>query len=943
MVSYMAWKTTHVQDAARQIAISLRQSLSGSPEARGVEHAVWCINGNGGRNLRGSGCALTALGEKRLTGKRYAKNVLLEWLNQLLNTTNAPNSRLSMLTVDGNANAADSQTQSCSIFTTLMTMVRNIGRSFVRARVEAAEVALKFIFGLNAIIIRRVSAYCVSTAIMQFMFLAIAPTSANAAPDTITSSVCFQDPQGNCLASGVITFDLNTNAKVIAGGQVAPLHVSVTLTSAGVIPGGTVLYGNDQLQPAGTYYNVRIYNSNGLLVSGSFPLIWVISGASPVDLSLITASSGSPDPGLANPVLQNPLGNQTITQPAATTFTIGGSGTYATTSAGTHSGTETFANVNSIINAAQQSGSDIGAKINNACASASGQTVWVPASSAGSFSTAILFNVTCRITFDQGLWTYTGSGTGMTACSTGDIPGIIVEGSGTPSLFGSTRGTGLILTNTAANGMDFQNCDNLVLRNFTIVGPNSGTGIGMQLSGNGGDTENVAVYHMGGDCMQLNGTRAQANNWQFRKSFCTQNGGKGFNTFGANANNATFDGTQAQQNGGCDYSISTFSNTFVGTNGTPPTAGPFENRYCFVGGTHNTGWIYSENPGGTDVSFDATSNYNFFRLMSGTVVSDSGTGNQYCFMSSNGAVPASCRYYQNALAYSTGATAMYSLHEYHGQDDLATQIIDGIFHKSGTSPRDGYTIRSYGSLNLISDANQTGVHDLRLYQGCLAADITTCNPSIDIDGSGNVQTPIGLNPGVVNTVDVGSTTLPYRNLFLGTAATNNFKFQPASTAAARTVNLWDFGANGPPTQNYPGLTILTSQYTNSTTGFTNVAGGNTLQFPVLANTTYTATCHLYYQAAATGGLNIEFTGPASPTTVIYGLNDPSAATTFNGSVATAYSTSLGQVVTTAATNFDAIVSFALINGANAGTVNLLAKSSAAVQLQIQAGSFCRVQ
>jgi|HubBroStandDraft_6_1064221.scaffolds.fasta_scaffold00134_26 hypothetical protein len=206
-----------------------------------------------------------------------------------------------------------------------------------------------------------------------------------------------------------------------------------------------------------------------------------------------------------------------------------------------------------------------------------------------------------------------------------------------------------------------------------------------------------------------------------------------------------------------------------------------------------------------------------------------------------------------------------------------------------------------------------------------------------------LQWPGSIVPAVAGTGDLGSTLLPYGNLWLGTAATNNFKFQPAATAAARVINLWDFGANGPSTQNYPGITILTSQYTNSTTGFTNVTGGNTLQFPVLANTTYTAECHLYYQSVALGGLNIEFTGPAAPTAVIYGLSEPTALGTTDNSVATAYSTSLGNVIVTAATNFDALVSFSLINGANAGTVNLLAKASTAVQLQIQAGSFCKVQ
>jgi hypothetical protein len=138
--------------------------------------------------------------------------------------------------------------------------------------------------------------------------------------------------------------------------------------------------------------------------------------------------------------------------------------------------------------------------------------------------------------------------------------------------------------------------------------------------------------------------------------------------------------------------------------------------------------------------------------------------------------------------------------------------------------------------------------------------------------------------------------------------------------------------------------ILTSQYTNSTTGFTNVTGGNNLAFAVNASTNYVMQCTLYYQAASTGGLNIEFTGPASPTAVTYGLDDPGTATTLAAvAVATSYSTSLGAAVGTASTNFPATVTLGLINGTTAGTVQMLAKSSAAVQLQIQAGSFCTMQ
>jgi len=135
---------------------------------------------------------------------------------------------------------------------------------------------------------------------------------------------------------------------------------------------------------------------------------------------------------------------------------------------------------------------------------------------------------------------------------------------------------------------------------------------------------------------------------------------------------------------------------------------------------------------------------------------------------------------------------------------------------------------------------------------------------------------------------------------------------------------------------------LTSQYTNSTNSFTNVTGGNTLAFTAAANTKYVGTCHLYYQAATTaGGLQIQFTGPASPTGLMISIIDPKSATTFVTGTSTTYSNSLGGAVTTATTNFEALVSIALQNGANAGTVNLQAADIAnAVQLQIQIGSYC---
>jgi len=48
-----------------------------------------------------------------------------------------------------------------------------------------------------------------------------------------------------------------------------------------------------------------------------------------------------------------------------------------------------------------------------------------------------------------------------------------------------------------------------------------------------------------------------------------------------------------------------------------------------------------------------------------------------------------------------------------------------------------------------------------------------------------------LAPASAGGADVGTAANPFGNLWLGTAATNNFKFQPAATAAARIISIPD--------------------------------------------------------------------------------------------------------------------------------------------------------
>jgi hypothetical protein len=136
---------------------------------------------------------------------------------------------------------------------------------------------------------------------------------------------------------------------------------------------------------------------------------------------------------------------------------------------------------------------------------------------------------------------------------------------------------------------------------------------------------------------------------------------------------------------------------------------------------------------------------------------------------------------------------------------------------------------------------------------------------------------------------------------------------------------------------------LTSDYTNSTTSLTNVTG---LGISVVANKTYHVTCQLYYQAASTGGLQVAFTAPASPTGLHVGAviqtNISNAQTTGDTTSVATKVPAAGVAVGTAATDFMATVEATLRNGSNAGTFQLQAASVAAAQLTIRTDSECLV-
>jgi len=142
----------------------------------------------------------------------------------------------------------------------------------------------------------------------------------------------------------------------------------------------------------------------------------------------------------------------------------------------------------------------------------------------------------------------------------------------------------------------------------------------------------------------------------------------------------------------------------------------------------------------------------------------------------------------------------------------------------------------------------------------------------------------------------------------------------------------------------PTKQTLTSTYTVSSSTLTNMTG---LSVPVAANTNYGIICFLTYQVSSTSTVpQINFTGPASPTSVLYSSVwqvSASAAPVFAGAVATAFSTTQGASPTAATTNFALLIHLGLLNGSTAGTVQLQGAASVSGSFTVQAGSWCAVQ
>jgi hypothetical protein len=189
-------------------------------------------------------------------------------------------------------------------------------------------------------------------------------------------------------------------------------------------------------------------------------------------------------------------------------------------------------------------------------------------------------------------------------------------------------------------------------------------------------------------------------------------------------------------------------------------------------------------------------------------------------------------------------------------------------------------------------------------------------------------TAMCLKPGsLVGTVIADSGTI---NTMAGSST--------ALTAMSTTLVLVQLaiGGGGPATQ------MLAAQYTNAaTTTYSTV-----FTFPVQPSQNIHVACQFYYQGSAVTAVpSIQFTGPAAPTSVRYGmratLTSGASPTYYDITTSAGYSTKLiPAAIVTTATDMNQTVTFDLQNGTTGGNVLLQAAPNGAGTLTYQVNSAC---
>jgi hypothetical protein len=399
-------------------------------------------------------------------------------------------------------------------------------------------------------------------------------------------------------------------------------------------------------------------------------------------------------------------------------------------------------------------------------AGSTGGTVFVPAGTP--FDTmGIKISHPVRLIFDQGTFTFGGTGTAITVSSTAGS-GIMIEGSASGDENLPLRGTAISVTKTAATGLDLQSCPSCIIQDIGFVGPGSGTGVGARLSGNGFIMRDVEVDRFGGDGVWIDGARANTNSFVIERVKSHSNGGRGFFTNGINSNLGTWIATSSISNVGTQYVFrGTSAHAFVAVHAQPSTDVA---TFVFAASGDNWGSVYTEpiSPFRANVvTFDAASVNNYLQLFNGRKVSDLGTGNLIFFGAGDAGTNISGWYQGIRQTVPSNVVdsvfAPVSKIERFGASSELTQ--DGIFFKSRNF-FSGYEKTGAASLNFIYNTSGSQYHT-RFFNNC-AGDISECTPVLDLDGNGNSVFSGHVNQSAANSDKAGVLTCS------GSTATKTF-------------------------------------------------------------------------------------------------------------------------------------------------------------------------
>ena len=245
-------------------------------------------------------------------------------------------------------------------------------------------------------------------------------------------------------------------------------------------------------------------------------------------------------------------------------------------------------------------------------------------------NTTITLSKPVRLLWPAGAVTYSGTGRFISAT----VRGIVIEAISHSGDGADASGSTMAVTGTGVDGILATDAEGIVLKNFNLTGPGSGTGIGINMESDLCQIENVAVKSFGGSGVVIDGTVNNANLSRIVGGRSGNNGSHGYETKGTNGNLTHFISAISQSNAGDGFHIATPYNLFSATNTDSNGAVGTGIGYQFVSGaTNNKGVAYSDAPNGNEVTgfdFDAGANYNtLLNPNFAAPVVDAGTSNIY--------------------------------------------------------------------------------------------------------------------------------------------------------------------------------------------------------------------------------------------------------------------------------------------------------------------------